>query len=461
MSIPIDTEQAAGIVPLGVVNFAARTGEMVVVDDAEADERFLSDPLIQQRETRSILCQPIMSQGELIGLVYLENSLVSAAFTPERAHLVSLLSGQIAVSLRNAQLVENLEEKVRERTRQLEIHSKFIEQTFGRYLSSEIAERILKSEDGLDFRGRKRVVTVMMSDIRGFTSFADRLAPEKIVELLNNYLSEMTTVIQTYNGTIDNFIGDAILTVFGVPFQRPDDAERAVACALQMQLAMERVNEWNAARDLPALEMGIGINTGEVVVGNIGSHRRAKYGVIGSNVNLAARIESFTVGGQVLISGPTRKAVRVPLTVSEALTVEPKGLAEPLPIYEVRAIGGSYGLETRGEPARHTTIDPPVRISYRLVEGKVVVGETWPGELIGLAVNEAVLRGGNTLPPYTDLQLTVEPSDDNAAIVGLYAKVLDRRAEDGAFAIRFTALPPQARLFLSRFGEVANDAAWR
>ena len=126
-----------------------------------------------------------------------------------------------------------------------------------------------------------------MSDLRGFTAFSETLPPETIVRLLNNYLSEMTTVIQKYNGAIDSFIGDAIQAIFGAPFQRPDDAERAVACALEMQIAMLGVNTWNVQQAYPEIEMGIGINTGEVVVGNIGSRKRAKYSVQGSNANLA------------------------------------------------------------------------------------------------------------------------------------------------------------------------------
>ena len=299
MSIPIDSSDGASLVPLAVINFAARTKEAVVVDDAQRDKRFMADPYVQKRETRSILCQPILNQGQLIGLVYLENDLTSAAFTPDRTRLLALLSGQIAVSIKNAELVEHLEDKVRERTDQLEVRTRFIEQTFGRYMSSEIADSLLKSAEGLDFSGQKKIVTIMMSDLRGFAAFSDALPPETIVKLLNNYLSEMTTVIQKYNGTIDEFIGDAILTIFGAPFQRPDDAERAVACALEMQRAMPRVNAWNAEHGLPELEMGIGINTGEVVAGNIGSRKRAKYGVVGSNVNLAGRIEGYTIGGQI------------------------------------------------------------------------------------------------------------------------------------------------------------------
>ncbi|MEP1933383.1 MAG: GAF domain-containing protein, partial [Roseibium sp.] len=229
LALPLDSEDGARLVPKGVINYVARTKEVIVLADAQQDGRFMVDPYIQSRETRSVLCHPIMHQGELIGLAYLENDLVDSAFTPDSVRLLSLLSGQIAISINNAELVENLEDKVRERTEQLEVHSRFIEQTFGRYLSSEVADRLLRSADGLDFSGRKGTVTVLLSDLRGFATFSDVLPPETIVKLLNNYLSEMTTVIQKYNGTIDAFIGDAILTVFGAPLQRPDDAERAVA----------------------------------------------------------------------------------------------------------------------------------------------------------------------------------------------------------------------------------------
>ncbi|MEM9221342.1 MAG: AAA family ATPase [Pseudomonadota bacterium] len=445
MSLPIDSADGAALVPAGIVNFAARTREEVVVDDAQKDERFLADPYVQERETRSVLCQPIMNQGNLIGLVYLENDLTNAAFTPDRARLVSLLSGQIAISIQNAELVENLEEKVRERTEQLEMHARFIEQTFGRYLSSEIADRLLKSPDGLDFSGRKTTVTVMMSDLRGFSTFSDVLPPETIVKLLNNYLSEMTMIVQKYNGTIDAFIGDAILATFGAPFQRPDDAERAVACALEMQLAMPRVNAWNAQNGLPELEMGIGLNTGEVVVGNIGSRKRAKYGVVGSNVNLAVRIEGYTVGGQVLISRATRDAVQTPLTVADARTVEPKGIAHPVTLFDVSGLGGKYDLELPKAASPLTAVEPPMPLTFRLVVGKKVVGEAQEGALLELSTVEAVIRSPAAPTPFTDLQLLLAPPDGSNIAPGVYGKVLDRRSPSGTFALRFTSVPPEAR----------------
>ena len=241
-------------------------------------------------------------------------------------------------------LVEHLEEKVRERTAQLEVRTQLIEQTFGRYMSTEIAESLLKTPRGLSLSGEKKIVTIMMSDLRGFSALCETLPPETIVKVLNNYLSEMTTVIQKHNGTIHEFIGDAILAIFGAPLQRPDDAYRAVACALEMQIAMDRVNAWNDQHGFPRLEMGIGINTGEAVAGTIGSDKRAKYSVVGSNVNLAVRIEGYTIGGQILISQATRDAVKATLGIVRSLTAEPKGIANPITIYEVESMEDDRAL---------------------------------------------------------------------------------------------------------------------
>jgi predicted ATPase/class 3 adenylate cyclase len=452
MSIPIDSTDGAALAPRAVVNYAARTKDAVVVDDAQRDERFMTDPYIQQRQTRSILCQPILNQGQLIGLVYLENDLTSEAFTPDRTLLMGLLSGQIAVSIRNAEIVGHLEDRVRERTEQLELRTRFIEQTFGRYTSSEIADSLLKSADALDFAGHTKTATIMMSDLRGFAAFSDSLPPETIVTLLNNYLSEMTTIIQKYNGTIDEFIGDAILTIFGAPFQRPDDAERAVACALEMQLAMPRVNAWNAEHGLPEVEMGIGINTGEVVAGNIGSRKRAKYGVVGSNVNLAGRIEGYTVGGQVLVSQATRDAVKAPLTILSERTVEPKGVAQPITLYEVGGLGGAYGLALPSREIQWTVVEPPLPVSFRLVTGKEIVGNEQDGVIVRLSTHEAEIQTMAPPPPFTDLKLLLKPAGLRGTVSGIYGKVLRQPVVNGPFVVRFTAVPKDARQYLTAAG---------
>jgi adenylate cyclase len=163
----------------------------------------------------------------------------------------------------------------------LEVRNRFIRQTFGRYLSDDIVETILEQPDGLKIGGEKRQATILMSDLRGFTSLSERLPAEDVVSMVNTYLETMTEIIPKHQGTIDEFIGDGILVIFGAPFRRPDDARRAVACAVDMQLAMVAVNDRNRQAGYPEVALGIGLNTGKMVVGNIDSKKRTKYGVVG------------------------------------------------------------------------------------------------------------------------------------------------------------------------------------
>lgn len=166
----------------------------------------------------------------------------------------------------------------------------------------------------------------------------------EVVKILNFYLEYMADAIAKERGTIDEFMGDGILVLFGAPISRVDDAEGAVACAVAMQQAMIPVNKQMKEWKLRPLEMGIGINTAEVVVGNIGSEKRTKYGIVGSQVNLTYPIESYTTGGQVLISEETFKDAGDIVVIDEQKKVQPKGVKEPICIYDVDGLGGGYDL---------------------------------------------------------------------------------------------------------------------
>ncbi|MFC2174090.1 FHA domain-containing protein, partial [Acidobacteriota bacterium] len=157
--------------------------------------------------------------------------------------------------------IKGLIDKLETANDRLEMHNSFIRKMFGRYMSDEVVSKLLDSPDHIGMGGDKREVTLLMSDLRGFTSLAERLPPEQVVSILNNYLGTMVDIIYKHQGTINEFIGDAILVIFGAPIQRGDDALRAAACAVEMQLAMESVNEWNQKRGFSELEMGIAINT--------------------------------------------------------------------------------------------------------------------------------------------------------------------------------------------------------
>lgn len=192
-----------------------------------------------------------------------------------------------------------------ERHQQEEVRVKAL---LGRYVSHQVARQIL-AQGGLKVGGERREITVLFADIRGFTAFAEKLPPERVVSLLNDYLAAMTEAVFKYDGTVDKFLGDGLMAIFGAPLDHPDDADRALACAKEMQLAFKRLcAEWRQ-KGLPDLGLGIGINTGEAVVGSIGSSKRLDYTAIGDAVNTAHRLQSIALGGQVLLSAATRARV--------------------------------------------------------------------------------------------------------------------------------------------------------
>jgi class 3 adenylate cyclase/CheY-like chemotaxis protein len=334
-------------------------------------------------------------------------------------------------------------EEIRRLAHGLEIRNAFIQKTFGRYLSDEVVDSLLESAGGLKLGGEKRDVTILMSDLRGFTSLAERLSPEEVVQILNGYLASMVDIIAKHRGTIDEFIGDAILVLFGAPVCRDDDARRAVACALEMQLAMAAVNERHRKAGLPEVEMGIALNTGPVVVGNIGSERRAKYGVVGSHVNLTSRIESYTVGGQILISDATRAAAGADVELGRPIAIQAKGFDEPVTAFSLLGIGGDYALRL---PRRDETLVPlsrelPVRFS--VVEGKRIGDARQIGAFVRLSAGGAELRCSEPLPqPFTNLLMHLQGPAGEDLPGKLYGKVGDGVAPSGGVLLRFTSVPP-------------------
>jgi class 3 adenylate cyclase len=219
----------------------------------------------------------------------------------------------------------------------------FIREAFGRYLSPELAERYMRDREALKLGGEVREVAMLMSDLRDFSELSERLGPAAMIGLLNAYLARMTPVIVQHHGTIVEFIGDAIFVLFGAPFSRTDDAERAVRCAWDMQTALAAMNEEDRRRGLPELRMGIALHVGPVVAGNIGSHDRVKYGVVGPAVNLLGRIQGLAAGGEILISDALAKRVAAFVDVGPARIETVKGPSEPITVYPLLALRESGG----------------------------------------------------------------------------------------------------------------------
>jgi adenylate cyclase len=318
-----------------------------------------------------------------------------------------------------------------------------LRKTLGRYLTDDVVANLLENPEGITLKGETRKITTLFSDIRGFTSLSEQYPAEKIVAMLNLYLAFMTEVIQSYGGTINDLMGDGIIVLFGAPVQKRDDTERAIACALAMQQAMHRVNQQNELLGFPQLEMGIGLNTGEVVVGNIGSEAYMKYTAIGSHVNLAARVETFTVGGQVLISEGTLADVKDLVQVADTIEAQMKGVAKPVTLYDITGITGKYNLVLQSSNAAIVPIANPLPITYGVLAGKQLGDDRFTGEIIALSEKDVIVRSAHLPKSLSNLKL--ELTDMSAEI---YAKVLRTNPDESEFTLRFTMMPDAVSQYL-------------
>ena len=228
--------------------------------------------------------------------------------------------------------VARLKKKVRDKEREHRL-------IMGRYVTDEVLRALLSS--GGTVAGERREVTMMFTDIRRSTELSEMMNAEDYINLLNHYLDDMITIVDSWQGNILEFAGDAIISVFGAPQENPDAAQSAIYAAVCMQRRMESVNKWNRAQGYPDIEMGVGIHTGDAIVGCIGSEARMKYDVIGRNMNLASRAEGFTKGGQILITDETLAAAgdEVLENTSGMLHVSPKGIADIVCLHDVVGIG--------------------------------------------------------------------------------------------------------------------------
>ncbi len=331
----------------------------------------------------------------------------------------------------------------------LRVQNLFIKKTFSRYMSDEVVEKLLESPDGLNLGGESLTVTILMTDLRGFSTLSEKLPPESVVRMLNSYLSRMTDIIFEYSGTIIEIIGDAIMIIFGAPISRPDDADRAIICALEMQLAMDKVNELNRKFNQPELEMGIGINTGKVVAGNIGSDMRVKYAVVGSSVNLAGRVESFSVGGQVLITESTLKAASLTVTVSGERSISFKGLEEMVKIYDVNGIGGmfdftgdrgTYDISLPYPEIEYEPLENEIPVSLEILDGKYASGTKVRGRILKLAEKSAIFTSDVELSEFVNLKVFLRDQIINRDCI-IYAKVVNTTLDDSdCYEMRFTSM---------------------
>jgi class 3 adenylate cyclase len=332
----------------------------------------------------------------------------------------------------------------------------FIRDTFGRYVTQEVVKRLLEDKEALELGGETREVTILMSDLRGFTATTADMHPEDVVTFLNRYLAKMIEILTDNQAVIDEIVGDGILAFFGAPAAMENHPAQAVACALQMQAAMDGINALNEADGLPILEMGVAINTGEVVVGNIGSERRTKYSVVGAHVNFTSRIEAYAVGGQVLISPGTYDRVKDIVRLNGEVEAQMKGVSGSVTLYDVGAIGEPYNI---GLPARDHTLTPlarPLPVLLDLMHNKIITGTIAGAEITELGETAARVTLQGEVNRWQDVRLHLL-DDSGARLPGkLYAKVTAVKPQAGGglqAEIRFTSVSPELRQVLRQAGD--------
>ena len=289
--------------PQSIVKFVERTYKHMVIEDAVADPRYKNDPYVIGRHTRSVLCLPVIKQGNLMGILYLENNLATGVFTQERVNLLSLLSGQIAVSIDNAVLYNNLEQKVNERTNDLMNEKKKSDSLLYNILPVETAQELKRN--GFAAARQFEKVTILFTDFKGFTSISEKLSPQDLVREIDKCFRAFDTITSKYNIEKIKTIGDSYMAAGGLPIPNSTHAEDVVKAALEIR---DYMKSYRTESGIP-IEVRVGINTGSVVAGIVGT-KKFQYDIWGDAVNTASRMESAGEPGKVNISENTFNLVK-------------------------------------------------------------------------------------------------------------------------------------------------------
>jgi adenylate cyclase len=315
---------AAKHVPQSIARKAVEERVAILSDNAAADERFKGKSILIQ-SVRSAMCTPLMgSDQKVLGILYVDNLTATHSFADEDLEFLIAFGGLTAVAIENSQLSERIRREA------------LVRSNFERYFSPNIASVIAEQQDAGKLPSQKQPVVIFFSDIRGFTPMSEDMSPDDIATLLTEYFTEMVEIVFEHSGTLDKFMGDAIMALWGAPIVHADDADRAMQCALDQLAILEKMNAKWKEQGRPPVAIGIGINFGEVFAGNIGSDRRLEYTVIGDAVNTASRLCSSAGPNEILISEPFYKELKKPPKVEALEPIQVKGKAKKVPVYRVK-----------------------------------------------------------------------------------------------------------------------------
>ncbi len=295
----------------------------ILSSDASIDNRFKGAHSIIMQGIRSSMAVPIMHKEELLGIMIIDSSVAVNAYTEKDLQLLSNIANQTAQFIKNSQMAKKIETDAMTR------------EQFQKLLSPDLAEMVVSGKLSVEKGGENRTATVLFADIRGFTSMSEDMHAAEVLQMLNEYFEVMVEIVFNHEGTVDKFVGDEIMVIWGAPVAHGDDPVRAVSAALDMQAALVEFNQTRESEGLPPIHIGIGINTGALVAGYIGSTRTMSYSVIGDTVNTAARLCSAAGPGQTIISENTHELVRHEFKVSKLDPIRAKGISRPLQIFNV------------------------------------------------------------------------------------------------------------------------------
>jgi len=311
-------------VPRSIARRAVDERLAILTDNAAADDRFKGKSIVMQ-SVRSAMCSPLMgSAGSVLGVLYVDNMTSLSSFNDEDLEFLIAFSGIAAVAIENGQLSDRIRREA------------VVLSNFQRYFAPDLAEQIANEAEAVQLGGTKRPVVVFFSDIRGFTTLSETMNPDQIASLLTEYFTEMVEIIFEHGGTLDKFMGDAIMALWGAPISHADDVDRAMRAAIEQQETLATLNKKWISEGRPALEIGIGITFGEVFAGNIGSDRRLEYTVLGDAVNTASRLCSQAGRGEILISEPLYRVLATPPEVEPLEPLQLKGKSQAVPVYRVK-----------------------------------------------------------------------------------------------------------------------------
>ncbi len=298
----------------------------VLSSDATMDSRFSGAHSIIMQGIRSTMTLPLLYGGDLLGLMHLDSLFTSNAFTEKDLQICTGMAAQAAIAIQNARLASRIEKEAQTRAQ------------ISRLIPPSVVEQVVKGELLIEKGGRLNEITMLFSDIRGFTTMSDGRPPEEVVNTLNEYFEVMVDVLFQFQGTLDKFVGDEIIGLFGAPIHIDDAPFKAVACAVSMLEGLDEFNRTRASENLPAIRIGIGINTGNVITGAIGSTRALQYTAIGDAMNVASRLVNLAAAGEIIISEHTYGYVADRVDAVALPPVRVKGKADELKVYRVTGL---------------------------------------------------------------------------------------------------------------------------